>query len=207
MSIEPYSFSFVAASALVEDCRTVAKTYLQQGDWDKVKVIVLEENLLMRAKQSTAKRIFVELCRRLQLLNFKQLEILANGTMDEAKQIAWLSIVKCYTYIFDFALEVICDRYFFTHEEIALSDYILYFENKRYTHNEITQLSELTCAKVRQVIFRMLEQVGLIDNIRSKKIIRPVLSMSVEKIIMDENPKWLLAFLYTEAEIKNLLNN
>ena len=50
------------------------------------------------------------------------------------------------------------------------TDYISFIRRKEINHDELANLTDQTQAKVKQVIFKILEQAGIIDNVRDKEI-------------------------------------
>ncbi len=202
-----YKFSFTAASALVNETITIARVQLQLNDWNKTKVEVLENNLMQKAKASSAKRQYVEIEKRLKLLNNEQLDLLCNGNMDEAKAIIWLAIVKAYVFVSDFAKEVMFVNY--VNREYILSDlyYWQFWEYKSNTHSECIDISEATQRKVKQVLFNILCQLGFITSISERRIITPLFSKNVEMVIAQDNPRLLTLFLYENFQVKQILEN
>ena len=174
-----YNFSFTAASALIPETLIVAQEFVQYKDWKKVKSIVWDHNLLNKIKQDTFKREFSEIKKRLSLLTTRQLKILANGNFDEAKDMILLSLLKAYIFLKYFIVEVIRNNYFLYNNILTDSDYFKFFNSKTISHSELNTLTELTIKKVKQVIFKLLEQVNLITQIRNGTIIKPILSNGV----------------------------
>jgi hypothetical protein len=57
---------------------------------------------------------------------------------------------------------------------------------------------------MRQVIFRILEQLEIIEDAESGILRRPYLSEAVERLVVKDDPKWLAIYLYSNNEINNL---
>ena len=72
-------------------------------------------------------------------------------------------------------------------------------------HNELTEITEVTAKKVKQVVFKLLEQVGLITQIRNGIILKPIISSNVIDVIIEDDPALLYNFLFSNDEIKNLV--
>jgi hypothetical protein len=79
-----------------------------------------------------------------------------------------------------------------------------FYNEKKYEHPELEQVSEDTVYKMRQVTFRILEQTELIEDINSGILRRPYLSEAIERLIVRDDPKWLAIYLYSDNEISNL---
>ena len=111
MTIKKYTFSFTAASALVKETMVIAELYLNDKDWGVVENKVIQQNLLHKNKTNTIKREFLEIKKRLETLNHNELELLINGDMNTSKMMIYLSIVKTYSFIFEFVSELLNSKF------------------------------------------------------------------------------------------------
>lgn len=201
-----YSFSFTAASALIPETLIIAEEYVKLKDWKEVQKSLLENNLLNKIKQSTFKREFSEIKKRLSLLTPDQLQLMINGSYDDSKAMIFLSLVKTYSLLKDFIIEIIRTKYLVFDRELSEVDYNRFINSKNLTQPELTSISEVTLRKVKQVIFKLLEQVGIITNAKNGTILKPLLSKESLEVIIKEDPVLLTAFLFSNDEIKNLIN-
>lgn len=199
-----YSFSFTGASALLAETLIVAEEYVRLQDWEKVKFSVQENNLMNKTKQNTSKRMYHELKKRLELLTNEQLNLLVNGSPDESKAMVLLSLLKAYSFLSDFVIEVIRRKYLLYNNALIESDYTSFFNAKSLTNNELNVITEKTTSKVKQVMFKMLEQVGLINSAKEGIIIKPFLSDDSIKVILHDDASLFTGFLYSDAEIKSI---
>jgi hypothetical protein len=199
-----YSFSFTGASALPAETLVIAEEYIHLKDWERVKVSVQENNLMNKTKQNTSKRMYFEIKKRLELLTKEQLNLLVNGSPDESKAMVLLSLLKAYTFFKDFVIEVIRAKFLLYNNNITSSDYTSFFNAKAITNNELNTITEKTTNKVKQVLFKMLDQVGLISSAKECMIIKPFLSDDAIKAILNDDATLLAGFLCSDAEIKTL---
>ena len=200
-----YSFSFTGASALITETLVIAEESHKLNDWDAVRISLLVNNHLNKIKQGTFKREFSEIKKRLSLLNADQIQLMIHGSNDDAKSVILLSIVKAYPYIYDFIVEVLLNKYLLFDRNLLESDYTRFINSKSLQHAELERVSEITYKKVKQVVFKLLEQVGLITNIKNGIILKPILSKQVVKVILEDDPVYLSAFLYSSEEIRVLI--
>ncbi len=205
-SIKKYNFSLTGASAMITETLIIAKEYDRLKDWKKVEQSIKENNLLMKIKESTFKREFVEIKKRLSTLNQFQLTLLINGDLDETKAMIFLSLVKTYAFFFDFINEVVRNKYLMFDYLLTDSDYIKFFNAKSFTHEELNNISDITAKKVKQVVYKLMEQIGLINNIKNGLIFKPMISNNVLEVILNDNPEYLTVFFYQVEEIVNLQN-
>lgn len=200
-----YTFSFTGASALIAETLVIAEEYNRLKDWKAVEKSLLDNNLLNKVKQATFKREFSEIKKRLSLLTEDQLQLMIQGSLDDAKAMILLSLVKAYSFLRDFIVEVIRNKYLLFDTVVSEIDYIKFVNTKSLSHNELNAITEVTAKKVKQVIFKLLEQVGLITQAKNGSILKPILNSKVLDVIVDDDPALLNAFLFSNEEIKSLL--
>jgi predicted transcriptional regulator len=75
---------------------------------------------------------------------------------------------------------------------------------KNMNIQNLEKVTEQTVAKMRQVIFRIMEQTGIIESIESGELRRPYLTEALERLIVQDDAKWLAIYLYSNNEISNL---
>ena len=206
MPYKKYTFSFTAASALVKETMVIAELYLKHNDWSKVEMDVIQNNVLQKNKTNTIRRELFEIKKRLSNLNQNELNLLVNGDMNTTKMMIYLSIVKTYSFIYEFVNEVLNNKFIQFERYLSDADYAKFIDSKTNTHPELEVISEKTVAKVKQVTFKILEQIGIIDSLKTKMIIKPYLENSCVETIVNDNPMMLSAFLYSDGEIKNIKN-
>ncbi len=199
-----YKFSFTGASALPAETLVIAEEYIRLNDWKKVKVSVQEHNLMKKTKQNTSDRMYHEIKKRLELLTNEQLNLLVSGSPDESKAMVLLSLLKTYSFFKDFVIEVIRAKFLLYNNNIVASDYTSFFNSKAITNDELNTITEKTTNKVKQVLFKMLEQVGLINSAKEGIIIKPFLSDDSIRLILNDDASLFAGFLYSDTEIRAL---
>jgi hypothetical protein len=200
-----YTFSFTGASALIAETLVIAEEYNRLKDWKAVEKSLLDNNLLHKVKQVTFKREFSEIKKRLILLTPNQLALMIQGSLDDAKAMILLALVKAYAFLRDFIIEVIRNKYLLFDTVISEIDYVRFVNTKSLSHDELNSITDVTAKKVRQVIFKLLEQVGLITRAKNGSIIKPILNTNVISVIVEDDPALLNAFLYSNKEIEILM--
>ncbi len=199
-----YIFSYTAATLMLHETDEVMKRYLEYKDWDKVKDLVIEENIMQKQSVSSRKRVFAEIKRRIESLTSNQLEFINEANSSDIRNLIFLSILKTYRFIFEFMAEVISKKVLMFDYKILNSDYETFFESKKYAVEQLENITEATQYKLKQVLFRILEEAMVIDNTKSKNILKPHLSGEVIELIVKDNPVYLKAFLYTDYEIEKM---
>ena len=200
-----YSFSFTGASALITETRTIAEAYYNLKDWKSVQADLFDNNHLNKVKQVTFKREFSEIRKRIALLTPDQLQLMVEGSYEETKWMILLSIVKTYPFIYEFIVEILLNKYLIFDRMLLDSDYKRFVDSKSFQHAELEKITELTGKKVKQVVFKILEQVGLITTIKNGILIKPSLSSRTVQVILEDDPAYLAAFLCSNEEVKAIL--
>ncbi len=199
-----YIFSYTAATLMLHETDEVMKKYLEYKDWDKVKNLVVEDNIMQKQSVSSRKRVFAEIKRRIESLTSEQLEYVNEANSSDIRNLIFLSILKTYRFIYEFMTEVISKKVLMFDYKILNSDYETFFESKKYAVEQLENITEATQYKLKQVLFRILEEAMTIDNTKSKNILKPYLSGEVIELIVKDNPIYLKAFLYTDYEIEKM---
>lgn len=193
------------ASALIAETIAIAHEYKRLGNWDEVKKSASDQNLLNKVKQATFSREFREIKKRIDLLTEDQLNLLINGSPDEMKAMVFVSLLKTYSFLFDFVVEIVRNKYFLFDNVMMDSDYTRFLNSKDIVHPELEALSEQTAKKVKQVIFTILKQVGLITTTTNGLILKPYLSATSIKVIVLDYPLLLSCFLFSDADIHSAI--
>ena len=136
----------------------------------------------------------------------EELTLLVDGNMAARRQMVLLAICKAHPFIFDFIRENVRESFYSLHEKISHSNFNEFFNEKKYIHPELEQITDLTIAKIRQVIFRILEQTELIESAETGILRRPYLTEQVERVITKDNARWLTIFLYSNTEMNSLVS-
>ena len=190
-----YEFSLTGSSLRVNEMILFATKYINEG--------LLE---FKSDKGTTNKRMVSEFKKRIDNLTVNQQELLLNSNFSNQKQLAFLSACKTYSLLRDFVIEVVREKYLIMDFNLSDTDYISFIRRKEINHDELANLTVQTQAKVKQVIFKILEQAGIINNVRDKEIQLQLLGGSTKKSIIEDNPEWLKVFLLSDMDIQNELN-
>lgn len=200
-----YNMSFTAGAAMLNETYAVAQVLLDcNGDWDRTKDITFKENLMQKDKATSNARYFALMKQRLETLSQTELEILVNSTVAVRRLLVLLAICKAHPFIYDFISENVRDCFYNQYEKVTHANFNEFYNEKKYEHPELEQVSEDTVYKMRQVTFRILEQTELIEDINSGILRRPYLSEAIERLVVQDDPKWLAIYLYSDNEISNL---
>lgn len=154
---------------------------------------------------NSAVRMEREIRQRISTLTQEQIEILAHSTTEERTAMTWLASCKHITFASDFTVEILREKWMAQDPVLRPSDYEEFIRLKSVSHAELSSLTEKSQQKVRQMVFHMLKEAGLLIKGESWGIIqRPVLSTRVQGAVVMDDPRWLAMFLVPDAEITAL---
>lgn len=158
-----YALSFTTGGLLATEAAVVASVYLQSQDWAVTRAQVKDGNLLQSRVASSTTRVLRALVPRLQLLSEPELQIVVDGTSTERGHIMWAAACRRYDLIAEFAEEVLRERFLTLAGTVAYEDYDSFYRAKAMWHDELDRLTDLSYKKLRQVLFKMMVEAGLLN--------------------------------------------
>lgn len=203
MAQDRYSMSFTAGALLQRASLTVVRLKEEVGDWDSVRERVREGNLLRMRTESASRRIYKEVTSRLKRLTEAQQALLLTGTRVEQKHVLWLAICKRYRFIYDFAVEVVREKFIRFDLTLTYDDFDIFFNNKAEWRPEVESVAESTRKKLRQVVFKMMREADLLTD--DDQILPAMLTPRTVEVIAADSPAHLAIFPVSPAEIQEWL--
>lgn len=195
--------AFTAGGLFTRESVEMANLYLASGDWKAVKAQANDNNLIQSRTASSSERICREICFRLEGLSDAELRALTEGTMQEQQQILWVAICRRHRFIYEFAVEVIREKYLRIDLDLNPEDYDAFFNAKAEWHDELEKLTESTRNKLRQVVFRMLREADLLT--KNNSINPTMMTPQVAQAIGSHSPDDLRIFPLSDRDIRELL--
>lgn len=195
--LENYDFSFTAVSLRLKEMLLVARALKESLEVDYI-------NDLGAGKSSTGKRMLTEFKKRISFLAPSEIESLLEGDLITKKQIAFLSLCKTYAIIKDFAIEVLREKFLAYDYQITDGDYLTFYRRKVDQYEKMESLSTSTEKKIKQVIFNMLYEAGLINDTKSRIIQPQIIDIQVMRVISQDNPNWLKVLLVSDSDIEKI---
>jgi hypothetical protein len=159
-----YALSFTSGSLLLAEASVVAPIYLRVRDWTKVRELLDETNGLQARTHATGKRRTREVVQRLAELTDEELVIMAEGTSTARNHLLWVAACRRYDLIAEFAEEVLRERFLTLAGTVTYEQYDSFYRAKATWHNELGNVTELSYKKLRQVLFKMMIEAGLLNK-------------------------------------------
>lgn len=196
-----YDFSFTASSLRINEMVAVAAYFKERKHTESELV-----NQIGNGKLSTGKRIYRECKKRLSQLTENQKKQFIEGDLITQKQTAFLAIAKLHRFIKDFTVEILREKLLLFDYHLTDGEYVSFYNRKTETNPELETFTENTKKKIKQVTFKILEQSGIIDNVKTKTIQPQIMNERFKRVIVEDNPEWLKIFLLGDSEIEEILN-
>lgn len=200
MQTDRYNMSFTTGGLFLPESEKIAALFLEMGDWGEVSKAVVNNNLLQMRTISSVKRVSREICSRLVMLRNEEIDLVAHGAIPEQRYLLWLAICRRYSFIREFAVELVRERFLALRYDLNRHDFDTFYNTKAEWYPELDKITPATRNKLRQVLFRMLREADLLTN--DNTINPALLTQRLIKIIGRNEPEDLDIFPITEAELR-----
>lgn len=167
-----YRLSFSTGGLFIGESANLASSYLQRRDWDAVSVIARQTNSLQFRTAASTHRTVRELIARLKMLSDQELEWLTEEGSSIRGVIMWLSVCRLYLFIAEFMTELVQERLSAYRYDLTYDDFDAFLDRKAEWHEEVETLTANTRKKIRQILFRMMREAGILTS--ENKISSPV---------------------------------
>ncbi|MGO0605701.1 DUF1819 family protein [Brevibacterium linens] len=159
-----YALSFTTGGLLGREAAILAPVYVEHGSWATVRKVAVKENILHARTHSTGVRRVRETIKRLSKLSDREIHILADVTATERCHLMWAAACRSYALIGEFAEEVLRERFLTLAGSVSYEDYDSFYRAKSMWHDELDAVSAATYQKLRQVLFKMMAEAGLLTT-------------------------------------------
>lgn len=201
--VDRYRLSFTTGGLFLQEAPVIVERYLALRNWSQTRDQVRNDNLLQVRTAAAALRISKELISRLELLASDELEELVNGNARDRGYLLWVAACRRYAIIHDFAIEVLREHYLLMRRQLSFGDYDAFYNAKALWHTELDEIAQSTQHKLRQNLFRMLRDAGLISD--QQHIQAAMLSPRLAQLLARRGRDDLLVFPATDNEIQRWL--
>lgn len=203
MTTDRYRLSFTTGGLFLQEAPLVAERYLALRNWSQTRDQVRNDNLLQVKTATAALRISKELISRLENLELTELEELVHGSLRDRGYLLWVAACRRYAIIHDFAVEVLREHYLMLRHQISFGDYDAFYNSKALWHTELDEIATSTQHKLRQNLFRMLRDAGLISD--QQHIQAALLSPRLAQLLSRRGRDELLVFPVTDNNMQRWL--
>jgi len=201
--LDKYRLSFTTGGLYYRESIKLSELYLRLRDWSEVRQKTLAENLLQLNTHSSQIRTYREVSSRLQQLSDIELELFMDCSEQDKRHLLWLAICRYYKFIEEFAVEVLREKFLSMDTSLTHHDYDVFFNRKSEWHDELYALSHSTRNKLRQVLFLMLVEAGLLS--KNNSIISAIITPWVAREIFKPSNSQAVIYPISDADLGGLL--
>lgn len=200
MTNNKYLLSFTIGGLFYQESLVVVDLYCKCKSWNEVFTIIVQQNILQFRTDSTAKRVGKEIVGRLKTLTQEEIELLLKISSSEQKQLLFIGICRRYRFIYDFAKEVIRERYLSLKHNLPTEEFDIFYNQKEQWHEELEKIADSSKYKLKTVLYKILLEAEIIDK---NKIIMPaMMNNKLISLIAKNNLDDLLIFPISDLDIK-----
>lgn len=192
-SVQNYRMSFSVGGLMLNESLVIADAYHPGETWARARDRLLTHGVSSLPKLASQIRALREVYDRIGHLSDAERDYLsAEADRAEQQAMVWLAVCRTYRFVYEFAVEVISERYQSWRLDLGHEVFDRFLAEKAESDPGLAELSASTCAKLRQVLFRILREAGL-RSVEGR--IQPIwLSGRMKRLIEENNPADLRVF-------------
>lgn len=157
---------------LLRECRIVAAMRLSGMNDVEATAAVKRENLFQYPTERTLTRISKACNKRIDAVRSREIvEIVAEGLPDAAAQANLYMMMCTYPLVRHFMLDEIARRFAELDYSFSATDMNAYFVRLEEEFDNFATSSETTIAKLKQVLKKCLVEVGMLESVRSERLV------------------------------------
>ncbi|MBE2993766.1 DUF1819 family protein [Sphingomonas sp. CFBP 13603] len=186
--------SFSLGGLMLNESLLIAQAYCSGETWARARGRLLTRSVSSLPKLASQTRVLREVYDRIgHLSDTERNYFLEEADRAEQQAMLWLAVCRTYSFVHEFAIEVLSERYQSWRLDLGYEVFDRFLAEKSETDPNVAVLTSSTCAKLRQVLFRILREAGL-RNAEGR--IQPIwLSGRMKRLIEESNPRDLRIFL------------
>lgn len=195
---QKYRMSFSVGGLMLNESLAIAQSYRAGEPWGAARDRLLREGASALPKLASQTRALREVYDRIgQLTEAERLWMLEEADRAGQQAMMWLAICRTYRFVREFAVEVISDRFASWRLELGHDAFDRFLAGKAEFDQSLAELSPSTCAKLRQVLFRILRESGLLSA--NSQIEAVWLPLRMKLLIEENSPEDLWVFPGSEG--------
>lgn len=197
MEEHKYKGALTREQFLFKEMRITAIVLSETEDDDAAFQKIVEENLYQYPTEKTIKSIAKACIRRLRLLSDKLIDIVANGSVYDAKQICLYAIMKDNKLVWDFMIDLIGEKYRTQDFHFSTKDMNVFFSNLQEQNEVVDSWADSTINRIKNVLKNILIENEYLDDKKSEELNQVLLGLDLEtEIKNNHDEKALIAFNY-----------
>ena len=190
---QPYKMSFGTGGLLLNESVEVARLHVPEEPWEDTIRRAMQQGTTALPKAKSNRRTLREISNRLLTLSdAERVFLIEQADRADQQALLWLACCRAYRFIREFAVEVIRERYLSYEYDLPPESFDILLDAKAEWHDGLASLRPSTRLKLRQVLFRMMREAGVISA--DGKIQAALLSSPLNLLIERHNRGDLAVF-------------
>ncbi|MCB2299880.1 DUF1819 family protein [Clostridium tagluense] len=184
-----YSAKLTGESFLMYEFKIIAKLK-KEGFSDKdIRRVVLEENLFQYKFKSSISRRLTPLIQRINTIDDTLINMLLEDPLEYGVIINLYAIMKNDRLFFEFMNEVVRERISTNDLYLEKKDINVFITEKKEQSEIVDKWTDETIVKIKQVIFKMLSEVGILEDKKAGKLSRLIIQPELKDYIINRGDK------------------
>jgi len=187
-----YNGEIVAGSLLISESRKIADLLLQNINPEAWKQAIETNNILQKRSPASAIRQARLIRNRLILMKPDLWDLIHHGSADIATQALLAASIKHSRLLGDFMDKTIRDNWRTFKDTISAQDWRDFLEICVQIDPKVSDWTESTRSKLRQVVFRILSESKYIDGTRTLKLLSVSIVPEIRKYLTENSENYVL---------------
>ena len=192
----PYKGGITREQFLFFEMRTTARLKLNGMSDDEVVSEIINNNLFEYPTNKMIKNIARVCVARINHLDSLDLvDLIANGSGDQAKQVCLYAMIVHYRLVWDFMITVVGEKFRMQDLSWSKKDVNVFFSRLQEQNETVASWSDSTVAKLKQVLVKLLVDNEYLDSTRSDHLNQIWVDPTLKDVIEEQgNAACLIAF-------------
>ena len=184
MGRKEYSAGMVKFSFWFAEFRKVVQLRGSGKTWPEIKAMALAENLFAAPAQARALQIFSTVSTRVKCLPPSFHALFEQSDISTQKTIALVAVMQSDSLFFDFMYEVYREKLILGANELADSDFAIFFRDKQLQSEKVAKWQDYTLLRLGRCYRTLLMEAGMTDRASgTRKILKPILDKPLEDLL------------------------
>lgn len=183
MTHKDYLGDLIGGGLMIRESQLIAALLLQKPDQAAWEHAIINQNILQKRSDASAKRNAATIKKRLATVNEVFLEKLAYGNTELSTQLMFAATLINSTILADFMRNVVLDAKRLYRSALDNSDWAHFWQQRCRLFPELAELSASSTDKIAQVAIKCITDAGYLDDTRSKQLQNVYLQPDVKALL------------------------
>jgi len=197
-----YDSDLTGGSLMVRESRVVADLLLDNATAEEWQNAIKTENRLQKPTLATAQRVALAIRKRLERLEPPFWQAIRDGDDELATQVAFCAVLERNLLLVEFMESVVRDAFVTRAEKLESWQWLDFLAERAHKDPALDSWSMSTRHKTGQVVFRMLAEVGLLTDTRSRKLQYLLIRPEVRVLLEDSHRRRIRTCLELSGAIR-----